>query len=98
MEGSTSEREKKINEYRPVRQSVPKVKMGASDVLGVVHERLEKVATKSEEMADRVDRASSRFVRASQDLPNEIASKMEAALQKEVQSMQQSTKEDAGRI
>ena len=53
MEGSTSERGKKINEYRPVRQSVPKVKMGASDVLGVVHERLEKVATKSEEMADR---------------------------------------------
>ena len=92
MEGSTSERGKKINEYRPVRQSVPKVKMGASDVLGVVHERLEKVATKSEEMADRVDRASSRFVRASQDLPNEIASKMDAALQKEVQSMQQSTK------
>lgn len=92
MEGSTSERGKKINEYRPVRQSVPKVKMGASDVLGVVHERLEKVATKSEEMADRVDRASSRFVRASQDLPNEIASKMDAALQKEVQSMQLSTK------
>ena len=92
MEGSTSERGKKINEYRPVRQSVPKVKMGASDVLGVVHERLEKVATKSEEMADRVDRASSRFVRASQDLPNEIASKMDAALQKEVQFMQQSTK------
>ena len=92
MESSTSERGKKINEYRPVRQSVPKVKMGASDVLGVVHERLEKVATKSEEMADRVDRASSRFVRASQDLPNEIASKMDAALQKEVQSMQQSTK------
>lgn len=82
MEGSTSERGKKINEYRSVRQSVPKVKMGASDVLGVVHERLEKVATKSEEMADRVDRASSRFVRASQDLPNEIASKMDAALQK----------------
>lgn len=92
MEGSTSERGKKINEYRPVRQSVPKVKMGASDVLGVVHERLEKVATKSEEMADRVDRASSRFVRASQDLPNEIASKMDAVLQKEVQFMQQSTK------
>lgn len=92
MEGSTSERGKKINEYRPVRQSVPKVKMGASDVLGVVHERLEKVATKSEEMVDRVDRASSRFVRASQDLPNEIASKMDAALQKEVQFMQQSTK------
>ncbi|MZS98750.1 hypothetical protein GT685_19790, partial [Blautia wexlerae] len=45
MEGSISERGKKINEYRPVRQSVPKVKMGASDVLGVVHERLEKVAT-----------------------------------------------------
>lgn len=92
MEGSTSERGKKINEYRSARQSVPKVKMGASDVLGVVHERLEKVATKSEEMADRVDRASSRFVRASQDLPNEIASKMDAALQKEVQFMQQSTK------
>ena len=91
-EGSTSERGKKINEYRPVQQSVPKVKMGAYDVLGVVHERLEKVATKSEEMADRVDRASSRFVRASQDLPNEIASKMDAALQKEVQFMQQSTK------
>ena len=48
MEDSTSERGRKINEYRPVRQSVPKVKMGASDVLGVVHERLEKVATKSE--------------------------------------------------
>ena len=92
MEGSTSEIGKKINEYRPVRQSVPKVKMGASDVLGVVHERLEKVATKSEEMADRVDRASSRFVRTSQDLPNEIVGKMDAALQKEVQFMQQSTK------
>lgn len=96
MEGSISERGKKINEYRPVRQSVPKVKMGASDVLGVVHERLEKVATKSEEMADRVDRASSQFVRASQDLPNEIASKMDAALQKEVQSMQQSTEKTLG--